>query len=97
MTLPWILGLAALTYASRALALVLLPEPSPRARAFLERMPAPLFAGLAALSIIDAEGGLASAHVLGAVVGALVAAPFRSLLVVLLAGIAGYGVVLWLA
>lgn len=96
MTLPWIVALAAITYASRALALVLMPDPSPRARTILERMPAPLFAGLAALSVVDLEGGLAAPHVLGAIAGALLATPSRSLLVVLVAGVAGYGVTRWL-
>lgn len=91
MSFPWILALAAITYGSRALALVLLPEPSPVMRAFLQRMPAPLFAGLAALSIIDAEGALSGPHVFGAMAGALIAAPSRSLLIVLVGGVAGYG------
>ncbi len=92
MTLPWILGLAAVTYASRALALVLMPQPSPRVRAILERMPAPLFAGLAALSVVDVQGVVAEPHVFGAIAGALIATPLRSLLLVLLAGLGGYGI-----
>ena len=94
MSLPWLLVLAGITYASRAAALVLMPEPSPRLRALLERMPAPLFAGLAALSVIDAEGTLAGPHVFGAIVGALLTAPFRSLLLTLLGGLAGFGAVI---
>ena len=52
MTWGLILAIGALTYASRAGALVFLPPPSERVRAMLNRIPAPLFAGLAALSLI---------------------------------------------
>lgn len=88
--------LAALTYGSRILALVVLPAPSPALQRILNRVPSPLFAGLAALSLVDAAGQIADGPVLIASAGALCAAPFRSLLGVLIAGIAGYalGVVL---
>lgn len=91
-----ILVLAAVTYLSRAAALVLLPDPSPRVRRILDRVPAPLFAGLAGLSLVEAEGSFAAAPVLGAAAGALLAAPFRSLPLALAGGLAGYAVTLWL-
>jgi branched-subunit amino acid transport protein len=84
-----ILVIAALTYASRALALVFMPHPPPRIQAVLDRIPGPLFASLAALSLIE-EGKLVGPEPLAAAVGALLVAPTRSLLWVLLGGLAGY-------
>jgi branched-subunit amino acid transport protein len=81
--------IALLTYGSRALALVLLPHPPERVRTVLDRVPAPLFASLAALLLID-EGAVAPAATLCAAAGALVVAPTRSLLWVLAGGLAGY-------
>ena len=85
-----IVVIALLTYASRALALVFMPDPPRRVKAVLERIPAPLFAALAVTSLIE-DGALAGAETLSAALCALVAAPTRSLLWVLLAGVAGYG------
>lgn len=90
MTLSLILAIAAITYASRALLLVATPVPSTRVQRFLGRVPAPLFAGLAALSLLDPQGGLASWPIMAAFAGAMVAAPFRSLAVTLIGGLAGY-------
>ena len=92
MTIALILFLAALTYGSRALALVAMPDPSPRLRRILDRIPAPLFAALAAISLFE-EGRIADPATLGATVGALLLAPSRSLLWVLLGGFGGYAVV----
>ncbi len=87
----WIIvALGALTYASRAAALVLLPDPPARMRRFLERIPAPLFASLAATALFTPQGSLASPALLAATAGALVAVRTRSLLLVLFAGIVGY-------
>lgn len=91
MSVALIVVIAVLTYGSRALALVFMPHPPRRVRAVLDRIPAPLFASLAALSLIE-EGELAGPEPLAAAVGALVAAPTRSLLWVLLGGFAGYAV-----
>jgi branched-subunit amino acid transport protein len=86
----WQIGvIAALTYGSRALALVLMPHPPERFRAVLDRIPAPLFASLAALALIDGDG-LARGTTLLAAGGALAATPTRSLLWVLVGGLAGY-------
>jgi hypothetical protein len=84
-----IAALALMTYASRALALVLVPHPSERVRRVLDRIPAPLFASLAALSLID-DGGAPAATALCAAAGALLLASTRSLLWVLAGGLAGY-------
>jgi branched-subunit amino acid transport protein len=82
--------LAALTYGSRALPMIVLPPPSSRLRAALDRIPAPLFAGLAAISLIDSDGAVVSGPILLAAAGAVVGAASRSLIVVLLGGLAGY-------
>jgi len=93
MSLLLIFALGALTYGSRAAALVLMPPPPRRVRIFLERLPAPLFAGLAALALVNPDGTLAtSVPILAAVGGALLSVPFRSLLVTLGAGLIGYAV-----
>lgn len=93
MSLLLMLALGALTYGSRAAALVLMPQPPGRLRAFLERLPAPLFAGLAALALLGPDGRpIMSAPILAAVGGALLSTPFRSLLVTLAAGLIGYAV-----
>jgi branched-subunit amino acid transport protein len=81
--------IALLTYGSRAFALVLMPDPPRRVRTVLDRIPAPLFASLATISLIE-DGDLASPETLCAAFGALVATPTRSLLWVLVAGLAGY-------
>jgi branched-subunit amino acid transport protein len=91
VSLALIVTIALLTYGSRALALVFMPYPPHRARIILDRIPAPLFAALAVTSIVE-DGELAGAATLCAAVGALVATPSRSLLWVLVGGIAGYAV-----
>lgn len=91
MSTALVIVVAVLTYASRACALVLMPQPPLRLRMVLDRIPAPLFAALAALSLID-EGSVAPATTLWAAAGALVAAPTRSLLWVLAGGLIGYAV-----
>lgn len=93
MSLTLILVLAVLTYASRAAVLVILPPPPPRFAAFLDRMPAPLFASLAALALVGEDGGLVAPATLGALGGAVLAAATRSMPLILLAGMVGYGVV----
>lgn len=84
-----IAAIALLTYASRALALVLMPDPSPRAKAVLDRIPAPLFASLAAISLVE-DGELVTPETLCATVGALLLTPTRSILYILAGGFAGY-------
>ena len=89
MSVALIAGIALLTYASRGVALVLMPDPPPWLKAVLDRIPAPLFAALAATSLID-ERALASWPTLTAALFGVLAAPTRSLLWVLVAGLAGY-------
>jgi hypothetical protein len=55
-------------------------------------MPAPIFAGLATLTLITEEGALADGPVLVAALGALIASPRRSLAVSLAGGIVGFAI-----
>lgn len=88
----WLIGaIALLTFASRALPLVAMPDPSPELKRILDRIPAPLFAALAAISLFE-NGQLVEGSTLGAVVGALALTPTRSLLWILLGGLGGFGV-----
>ncbi len=91
MSLGLIITIALLTFASRALALVFMPDPSPRLRSLLDRIPAPLFASLAAIAMVP-DGELAPPETLFAAAGALLLTPTRSLLWVLVGGLAGYSV-----
>ena len=95
MSLWLIAGIGALTYGSRALALVFMPEPSRQLRAILDRIPAPLFAALAAVALFD-EGSLADPRTLAATAGTIALAWTRSLLLVLLGGLLSYGAALLL-
>jgi branched-subunit amino acid transport protein len=90
VSLALIAGIALLTYGSRALALVFMPNPPARVKTVLDRIPAPLFAALAVTSLIDG-GDLADPATISAAVFGLSAAPTRSLLWVLIAGLVGYG------
>jgi branched-subunit amino acid transport protein len=93
MSLLLIVALGALTYGSRAAALVLMPHPPGWLRGFLERVPAPLFAGLAVLPLVSADGILrTSTPILAAFGAALLSVPLRSLLLTLAAGLIGYAV-----
>jgi branched-subunit amino acid transport protein len=88
MTILLVVGIAALTYASRALALIVMPDPPARVRAVLDRIPAPLFASLATVSLFDGRD-LAPGPTLFAAAGALAATPTRSMLWVLVGGLLG--------
>lgn len=93
----WLIALIALlTYGSRAVALVAMPDPSRRLRVVLDRIPAPLFAALAAISMFD-DGVLVARETVFAALGALAATPTRSLLWVLVGGMAGYALGLLIA
>lgn len=87
------LAVAAVTVGSRVAALAVLPPPRGRAAEFVARLPAPLFAALAALSLSGSAAGPANPAILAAVACALVAARWSSLLLTLVAGIGGYLVV----
>lgn len=83
-------AIALTTYASRAIALVLLPRPGARFEAVLRRIPAPIFASLATATLLSDGGAVIGGPTLGAAVGALLLTPTRSLLFCLLGGAAGY-------
>lgn len=88
---------AAVTIGSRVVALALLPAPRGRLAEVVERLPAPLFAGLAALSLVGSDAGASDPPTLAALVCALLAARWSSLLLTLAAGLGGFVIVglLW--
>lgn len=90
MTWELVLAIGAITFISRASSVVLLPQLPARARRVLDRMPAAIFAGLAAHSLVVPGGGLADIHTLAAAAGAVIVAPLRSLPLCLVAGLGGY-------
>jgi branched-subunit amino acid transport protein len=90
MTYELIALVALLTYGSRMAALVILPPMPPRIAGVLERMPPALFAGLAATTVLTPDGTFGAPAVLVATAAAIAAAPLRSLMACLLAGLAGY-------
>lgn len=92
-----LLAVAAVTVGSRIVALAVLPPPRGRLAEVVERLPAPLFAGLAALSLVGSDAGAADPATLAAVGCALLAARWSSLMLSLIAGLGGFLVVglLW--
>lgn len=89
MTWTLLLALTVVTVASRVLPMALLPTPRGRTAEVLDALPAPLFAGLAALALVG-DGDAPTLPVILAAIGALVGATRRSLVVVLACGIAGF-------
>jgi hypothetical protein len=81
---------AVLTYASRAAAVVFLPPPTGRTAAFVARLPAPLFAGLAVFALVGDVPGWPDAPSLAAAGAAVAVAPFRSVPGSLVAGLTAY-------
>ena len=90
MTWPLTLLIGVITFASRAVSLVVLPPLPATVRHVLDRMPTAIFAGLAAHSLVVPGGGLADVHTLAAALAALVVTPRRSLPLCLVAGLIGY-------
>jgi hypothetical protein len=84
--------LGAITYGSRAASVVVLPRPRGRLEHVLARMPAPIFASLAVLPLINADKTLVAAPIWTAAIGALVTTPRRSLALGLIGGLVGYAV-----
>jgi hypothetical protein len=79
-----------ITYASRVATFVFLPRPSGRFEAVLGRMPAPIFASLAMLTLITEDRSLAGGPIMCAALGAAIMSPKRSLPLCLIGGVAGY-------
>lgn len=90
MTVTMLLLIAAITIGSRVTALAVLPAPRGPLADVVERLPAPLFAALAALSLIGTDGTAPEPAMLAAVVCALVVTRWASLLLTLVAGLSGY-------
>lgn len=88
-----ILLVAGLTYLSRAAAVALLPAAEGRILEFVNRIPAPLFAGLAMFSLIGDATALPEVSTLAAAAGALIATPRRSLGLTLATGLAAFAIV----
>lgn len=86
-----LLGLTVVTVASRVLPMALLPAPRDRVADVLAALPAPLFAGLAALALLGG-GERPTAPVLLATAAALLGATRRSLALTLVCGLAGFAV-----
>jgi len=85
-----LLAVAAITVGSRVAALALLPAPRGRLEGMVRRLPAALFAALAALSLTGGDGDVTDPALLSAVGCALLATRWSSLLVTLAAGCAGF-------
>lgn len=86
-----LLSVAAITIGSRIAALAVLPPPRGAVAELVRRLPAPLFAVLAALSLAGGNGDVSDPAILAAVGCALlVAIRWSSLLITLIAGLAGF-------
>jgi branched-subunit amino acid transport protein len=88
--LALILVVAAITYMSRAAAVVLLPPARGRMLGLVSRIPAPLFAGLAVFALVGEEVVMPDPATMAAVIAALAVSPKKSLGLTLAAGLAAY-------
>jgi branched-subunit amino acid transport protein len=91
-----ILVVAAVTYLSRAAAVVLLPVARGPLLQYVSRIPAPLFASLAAFSLVGGGSSMPEPATMAAAFAALLVTPKRSLGLTLAAGILGYALVAWI-
>jgi hypothetical protein len=90
MTPLTLLAIAAITVGSRIAAIAVLPPPRGAVARIVRRLPAPLFAALAALSLTGSQRRGTDPAVLAAVCCALLASRWSSLLITLAAGLGGY-------
>lgn len=91
MSIPLLIVAAAITIGSRVVALAILPPLRGPIAALARRLPAPLFAALAALSLTGHEDGVFAPGMLTAVGCALIVAlRWSSLLAILGAGLGGF-------
>lgn len=81
-------AVAVITVGSRIIATAVLPPPNGATAEIVRQLPAPLFAAMAALSLVGSDHR--GAPVLVAAAAAVAVAGRRSLLVVVLAGFVGY-------
>ena len=79
---------AGITVGSRVLAIAVVPPPRGRVGALVDRLPAPLFAVLAAVTLLGDDRRV-DPVVLGGALAALATVPRRSLLVTVITGLAG--------
>jgi hypothetical protein len=87
-TAALVAAVAAITVGSRVVAIAVVPAPRGRLAEAVGRLPAPLFAVLAALTTLAGDRTVDPA-VLGGTLAALAVARRRSLLLVVVAGLAG--------
>jgi hypothetical protein len=87
-----VVAVAVITIGSRVVATAVLPPPDGAIAEIVRRLPAPLFAAMAALSLVDSNhrGAPALVAAAAAVAAAVATAGRRSLLVVVVAGLVGY-------
>lgn len=85
-----LLAVAAITIGSRVTALAFLPPPKGAAAGLVRRLPTPLFAALAALSLTGSGGDITDPAMLAAVCCALLSTRWSSLLITLGAGLTGF-------
>ncbi len=83
-------AVAVVTVGSRVAATALLPAPRGSLAELIGRLPAPLFAALAAVSLRGSDAGAGDPALLMAVGCALASTRWRSLLVTVLAGLTGF-------
>jgi branched-subunit amino acid transport protein len=90
LSLMVLVVVAFITYVSRVATLVFLSRPGGRVEVVLGRMPAPIFASLAILTLVTGDRSLANPPILCAALGAALMSPARSLPLCLIGGIGGY-------
>jgi hypothetical protein len=82
-------AVALITVGSRAVSVALLPPPRGQLAAVVDRLPAPLFAVLAAATLLGSDGASSRAPAWLAAAAALATVRRRSLLLTVAAGLAG--------
>lgn len=89
-TVALVVAAAGITVGSRIAALALLPAPRGRVAAVVGRVPPPLFASLAMLTLVGSQPGAVDPPMIAAVGCALLATRWSSLLIALGAGLGGF-------
>jgi hypothetical protein len=84
-----VVAVSAITVGSRAVSVAVLPPPRGTLASIVERLPAPLFAVLAAATLLGSDQGSSPAPVWLAAGAALLTVRRRSLLLTVAAGLAG--------
>ncbi len=85
-----VIAVATVTIGSRIAARALLPAPRGRLAELVDRLPAPMFAALAAVSITSSDRGATDLAMFLAVGCALASTRWRSLLLTVTAGLVGF-------